>query len=120
MRQLVYKRVHGEGVIDVGDRAQPADAHVRFSRAVFDSQVGDVKRHVGPAHRQLERRAIGLIRRKGRADRREYRALQPRSWPSFVVERGFHIHRRHRVIIIELNIVLSAPDDFDRASDLLR
>ena len=45
--QFIGEGLHPEGMIDIGDRAQPADAHVRLRRSVFGAQVGD-RRTAGP------------------------------------------------------------------------
>jgi hypothetical protein len=39
MHQFVGKRLHGEGVVDIRDGAQPSDEHVIFGRTVYDAQV---------------------------------------------------------------------------------
>ena len=42
--QLVRERSDSKAVVDVGDRAQPADARVRGRRAGLTAQVGNVER----------------------------------------------------------------------------
>ena len=75
MRQFVGKRLHGEGVIDVGDGTQPSDAHVIFGRAVFDAQVGDVERYIAEAESEFAFAAVGCVQGEGGTDRREDGAL---------------------------------------------
>src|ERR1700687_1299010 len=120
MRQLIGKGLHGEGMIYIPDRPQPSDPHVGFRRAVLDPQVGDVVWNVGPPQAEVVGIAVAFTRLEGGRDGREHRTLQPCGRLPIGVEGGLHIHRRYRVVVAELDIVLAAPDDFYRGSDFLR
>ena len=65
VRQFVGKRLHGEGVIDVGDGTQPSDTHVIFGGTVFNAQVGDIERNVAEAEAEFAFAAIGAVEREG-------------------------------------------------------
>ena len=41
--------------------AEPADAHVRFGRAVLGADVGDVVGHVGQPHVELEAQRLARV-----------------------------------------------------------
>ena len=55
-----------------------------------------------------------------REDRRERAALQPRRRLALRVGRCLHVHRRHRVIVIVMDVVLAAPRHLHRLAELLR
>ena len=46
MPQFRGKRLHREGVIDVGHAAQPSDADVKIRRAIFGTVIGNIEWHV--------------------------------------------------------------------------
>src|SRR5215469_5583728 len=116
MRQFVSERLHPKGVIDVGNRSQPSDAHVSVRGTVLYSQVGDVEWNVGPSLPERARTPVhrGLV--EGRRDWRKRRALKPGSGHPVAVERGLQVHGRHAVVVAELDIIFARPDHLDRAS----
>jgi len=107
-------------VVDVGDRAQPANADMGLGIARFDLQVGHGERHIRRTHAQLA--VARLVHRivEGRADRRKDRAMQPRGACAVHVEPGLTILRADRVIIAMLHIIFACPGYLDRLADLAR
>ena len=77
MRELIGKGLHREGVINIGHRAQPADAHVGLGRPILHAKIGNVEGHVGPALLQVAWVSIDCIDVKDRSDRRKDRSLEP-------------------------------------------
>src|ERR1700722_13295737 len=61
-REFRDEGLNGESMRNVRDRAPPADLGVRFSLAVLDADVLDVKGHIDEAHALLERHLVFGIR----------------------------------------------------------
>ena len=59
--QLAGEGVDGEGVVDVGHRAHPADADVVFGLAVLEADVRHVVRHVLQPLRALDARGVRVF-----------------------------------------------------------
>src|SRR5439155_18498351 len=79
--ELVEEGLDSEGVVDIGYRAQPADAHMRLRRSVLGAQVRDVERQVHPSLGHLPIASVTRCSIKSRPDRRKHAALQPRDEP---------------------------------------
>ena len=62
--EFVSERLHGERVINVRDRTQPADANVRRGLSVFRTEVGNVERYDVPSHGHFARATVVGIRIK--------------------------------------------------------
>ena len=120
MRQLVDEARSREHLIDVGDRPEPTDAHVRFGRTVLGAIGRHVERKVGQAHPQLDVHRVALARGEGRGDWRKRRPREPRRRASAAVDNGLVGHGGHRVKKVELQVVLAAPHNLDWPSDFLR
>ena len=106
-------------MINISDRPKPPDPHVRLRRPVFRSMIRNRIRQVAEAQPELARIRIHGFRIKRRSNRRKHRALQPRRRLSVRAQRRFHVHRRNRVIRIELDVVFPAPNHLHRLPGLL-
>ena len=90
------------------------------SRRPFSARMfGDVVRRVGEPQVELEAERLAASAER-RPDRREHRALQPRRRLAASVDRGLVIHRRRRVVEVEMDVVFARPDHLDRLAELLR
>ncbi len=92
---------------------------MRLGRSILDAQIGNIEGHVGPALLQVARVAVHGIDVEDRSYRRKDRALEPRGRLAIRIQRRFHVHRRYRVVVVELHVVLARPNDFHRSADFL-
>ena len=120
MREFVGEGLRREGVIDIGHRAQPADADMILRRAIFGAMIGKVEGQIDPSLAQVASVSVGGIQREGRTDGRKHGALQPGGRLSLFVQRGLHVHGGDGVIVVELDVVFAAPHHLDRLAEFLR
>ncbi len=93
---------------------------MRLRRAILRAKIGNVVGNIGPALPQVAGIAIDGIHVESRGDGRKNGALQPGCRLSATVQRGFHVHGRYRVVVVELDVVLARPDDFYGTAHFLR
>ena len=120
MREFIGKSLYGEPVIYIRHRAQPPDANVCLRRTVLNAKIRNVIRHIRPALRQMWRISVHRIDVKYGRDRRKHRALQPGRRLAVGIQRSLHVHRRDRIVVIELNVVLARPHNFHRTPNFAR
>src|SRR5436305_11703761 len=84
---------------------------MRLRGPVLHPKIPNRVRYVRPSHSQLEA-AILLCKVVLRSDRRKCASLQPRRRQSVLAHRGFYVHAGWGMKIVEVNVVLAAPDDF--------
>src|SRR6266481_3583390 len=72
MRQFIREALNSKSVIDVGHRAQPADADVSLRGAILDAKIWQIVRNVRPALLQMTRIAVDRIHIKNGRNRREH------------------------------------------------
>ena len=120
VREFIREGLDREAMVNVRNRAQPADPHVRLRRAILRAKIGNVVGNIGPALPQVAGIAIDGIHVESRGDGRKNGALQPGCRLSATVQRGFHVHGRYRVVVVELDVVLARPDDFYGTAHFLR
>lgn len=111
--QLGHEALHGEGVRDVRDRAEPADAGVRLDLGAFQPQVGDVVGHVDGGHARFQVHLALAAFHEQRQDGRRGGAVQPGGGAPLGVDHGFQTFDGDRVQVVVLEVVLAGPDQFD-------
>ncbi|MNS42097.1 hypothetical protein D3C72_744700 [compost metagenome] len=107
--QLVDEAAGGEGVVDVGHRAEPADAHMRLGEGVLEPDVGDVEGLVLEAHAELEVQPVQHLGHRERADRRKSGAVQPARDLVGVIQARLEVLGAHGVVVAVANLVLAGP-----------
>src|SRR5208282_6627902 len=100
---------HSKGMVDIRDRPEPSDSHVRFGGPVLDAKIGDIERDIGPSLAQCARAAIHRIFIEGGSDRRKRRPLQPGGGKAATTKCGLHIHGRYAIVVPKPDIVFPRP-----------
>ena len=85
-----------------------------FRRAIFDAEIWQIVRIIGPALLQMGRIPIDCIYIKNGRNRWKDRSLEPCGWLAVGAQSRFHIHGRYSVIIVKLDIVFPCPNHLHR------
>ncbi len=120
MRQFIRKRLNSERMIDIGNGPEPTDPHVCRRRSIFRAKVCHGERRIRKAQPQFPRIGIVFAFLKRGTNRRKNGSLQPRRGLSIGSECRFHVHRRHGMIDVKLDIVFPAPDHLHGLSRFFR
>mmetsp|Transcript_15247 Transcript_15247/g.42032 ORF Transcript_15247/g.42032 Transcript_15247/m.42032 type:complete len:605 (-) Transcript_15247:1321-3135(-) len=114
MRQLGHEGLGRERMLDVVDRAQPADAGMGFGGRVLDADVGDGVGQVDQAQAQLEPGELLRVGREDGQDGRLRRTLQPGGDLALRVQPRLQMLGGDGVEVVVVQVVVAGPGQLDR------